>query len=620
MARQFTLEEVLSLLNDLYKNNNAEAKEKASLQLGELQESVGAWTISDQLLQLNKDVESCYFASHTMRSKIQYSFRELPPETHDQLKESILNHASKVTNATPAAIAKQLCLALADLALQMPNWKNVAKDMIEKFGANQQLWLFLLELLTVLPEEVDSRALKLGDNRRKELTTEFVESSPLMLQFLTTILDSGVDESLQGKVLNCLASWISISAVQQESLANSRVMLLPFQALASAECSTTFHEAACDCVCAALFYCSEEIEQALDLDDDSDGSDSISPNNIRSDKGKMNEILQQTGTRLAEGLCQGVMSLLDAYHLSIATEDLDKTTNFCRIFTEMAESFLDLIVYLPTHVLGTFNSLELLITCVGHHQYEIAEMTFNFWYRLSDILYKENQTTLNDVFKPYVQRLIIAVCRHCQFDPDHEGIPKKHDDFADFRDRASELIKDIAFIVGSSPVFRQMYECLTANQTEGGPWSNSEAALFIMSSVARNILPDDPSVVEEVLTKVLIMPEDSHLMLRYTSIILIGELCEWINKHPMVLDPLLQFLLVGLQKKELSTPAARALQKICEQCTVPMQGQFDGMVQVLNAVESLYVSNEAALELIRGTVLILTFLMCCMIQKLCQKI
>jgi len=31
---------------------------------------VYAWQIADQLLQNNQDLESCYFASHTMRSKV----------------------------------------------------------------------------------------------------------------------------------------------------------------------------------------------------------------------------------------------------------------------------------------------------------------------------------------------------------------------------------------------------------------------------------------------------------------------------------------------------------------------------------------------------------------------
>ena len=55
--------------------------------------------------------------------------------------------------------------------------------------------------------------------------------------------------------------------------------------------------------------------------------------------------------------------------------------------------------------------------------FQVADITFNFWYRLSEALYQRNQPTLNEVFRPYVQRLIVALCRHCQFEPDHVSTP-----------------------------------------------------------------------------------------------------------------------------------------------------------------------------------------------------
>lgn len=57
--------------------------------------------------------------------------------------------------------------------------------------------------------------------------------------------------------------------------------------------------------------------------------------------------------------------------------------------------------------------------------------------------------------------------------------------FQDFRVKVYELIKDVVFIVGSSSVFRKMFSVLQANL----PWEQTEAALFIMQAVAKNILP-----------------------------------------------------------------------------------------------------------------------------------
>ena len=51
--------------------------------------------------------------------------------------------------------------------------------------------------------------------------------------------------------------------------------------------------------------------------------------------------------------------------------------------------------------------------------FQVAEITFNFWYRLSEELYQKNVDLITEIFKPYIQRLIVALCHHCQMDSDH---------------------------------------------------------------------------------------------------------------------------------------------------------------------------------------------------------
>lgn len=55
----------------------------------------------------------------------------------------------------PKAIMVQLCLALADLAIQMLEWKTVIADLVEKFKSTP---VCLLQLLSVLPEEMNNNA------------------------------------------------------------------------------------------------------------------------------------------------------------------------------------------------------------------------------------------------------------------------------------------------------------------------------------------------------------------------------------------------------------------------------------------------------------------------------
>ena len=52
----------------------------------------------------------------------------------------------------------QVCLALAGLALQMPEWPNAVRGLIESFGQSPEMVPALLEFLTILPEEVNGNS------------------------------------------------------------------------------------------------------------------------------------------------------------------------------------------------------------------------------------------------------------------------------------------------------------------------------------------------------------------------------------------------------------------------------------------------------------------------------
>jgi transportin-3 len=80
----------------------------------------------------------------------------------------------------------QLCLALADLALQMSTWQKPVLYLIGKFG-HTNVWP-LLEVLTVLPEEVNSRLLRLGANRRLEIMQELGSTAPTITEFLVSFI------------------------------------------------------------------------------------------------------------------------------------------------------------------------------------------------------------------------------------------------------------------------------------------------------------------------------------------------------------------------------------------------------------------------------------------------
>uniref|UniRef100_A0A8C0BRM3 Transportin 3 n=1 Tax=Buteo japonicus TaxID=224669 RepID=A0A8C0BRM3_9AVES len=510
--------------------------ERVRFHLGEFGLSlkpVHAWEISDQLLQIRQDVESCYFAAQTMKMKIQTSFYELPTDSHASLRDSLLSHIQNLKDLSPV-IVTQLALAIADLALQMASWKGCVQTLVEKYSNDVTSLPFLLEILTVLPEEVHSRSLRIGANRRTEIIEDLAYYSSTVISLLMTCVEkAGNDEKMLIKIFRCLGSWFNLGVLDSTFMANSKLLSLLFEVLQQDKTSSNLHEAASDCVCSAL-YAIENVE---------------------------------TNLPLALQLFQGVLTLESAYHMAVAREDLDKVLNYCRVFTELCETFLDKIVCTPGQGLGDLRTLELLLICAGHPQYEVVEISFNFWYRLGEHLYKTDDAVIHSIFKAYIQRLLHALARHCQLDSDHEGVPEETDDFGEFRMRVSDLVKDLIFLVGSVECFAQLYATLKDGNP---PWEVTEAVLFIMASIAKSVDQENNPTLVEVLEGVVRLPETVHTAVRYTSIELVGEMSEVVDRNPQFLGTALVLARLPLEKiaeclSELCAVQVMALKKLLSQ-------------------------------------------------------
>lgn len=68
----------------------------------------------------------------------------------------------------------------------------------------------------------------------------------------------------------------------------------------------------------------------------------------------------------------------------------------------------------------------------------------------------------------------------------------------------------------------------------------------------------------------------------------------------LISDPVLQFLLAGLQQPALASVSATALQSICTSCRSQMKEHFDGLLQIAQAMDSFNLSNDAAIGLLKG--------------------
>lgn len=88
-------------------------------------------------------------------TQVTYDLNQVAPSDLLALRDTLMK--GLVTHQTGLrAIIVQLCLALSGLALQLPQWKDCVKDMIELFGRNPDTVPLLLQFLTVLPDEINS--------------------------------------------------------------------------------------------------------------------------------------------------------------------------------------------------------------------------------------------------------------------------------------------------------------------------------------------------------------------------------------------------------------------------------------------------------------------------------
>lgn len=180
--------------------------------------------------------------------------------------------------------------------------------------------------------------------------------------------------------------------------------------------------------------------------------------------------------------------------------------------------------------------------------------------------------------------------------------PSKSDDFGDFRVKASDLVADIVFIVEANKCFEKMYNTL---QESNVSWNEIESALFIMCSFAKSISHDEEKSVIQVVQAILNLPEQVHIAVRYTGIKLIGELCEWLNKHPKFIDSALNFICIGFSDSQLCQAAATTMLNICTQCQQHMINHLETLINIVLSADNSGIPSEASLELLKGAVVIL---------------
>lgn len=85
--------------------------------------------------------------------QIVYDLHQVPREQLPELRASIMRSLTTF-HSGPKPIRLQLCVCLANLAIQMTEWKDVLTDVVAALGSEAATLPCVLDFLRVLPEEV----------------------------------------------------------------------------------------------------------------------------------------------------------------------------------------------------------------------------------------------------------------------------------------------------------------------------------------------------------------------------------------------------------------------------------------------------------------------------------
>ncbi|GAA5966217.1 hypothetical protein JCM21900_003336 [Sporobolomyces salmonicolor] len=541
------IQQVVQALNVLYQDPDPAAKEKANAWLGEFQKSNEAWATS-QLILFAPDapVEPKLFAAQTFRTKISYDLEQLPPVQLLPLRDSLLTALRNFASG-PRVILTQLCIALADLALQLTaeQWDDPTASMIDMFGKEPAMAAALLEFLQVEAEEFNSNYKIQVNNdfgREGEKTAKRGEQVIGLLSMY--VQAPGITSQLHNQCFATLGAWLRTGQLKASWLANTPILASAFTSLSSDE----LFDGAVD-VLVDIIHETQELEENV-------------------------------------AVIQEIVPRLNALQPNLADpetrEDEDKMRGYCRVLVEAGEWYEPLIHQHP----DTFLPLvQLISSCAAYDNLDVVGITLNFWFRLSKGLEKQRG---NPAVAPLLQVFVDLVgitIRHLHYPDDSSPLSgEERDSFRDFRHKIGDTLKDCCSVLGAGPCLQQAFDIIAKAVAAGDAvrWQDVEAPLFSMRSMGARIDVNDNDIVPKIMELLPKLPP--HPRIRYAAILVIGRYTHWTEQHPEHIQFQLPYVSSGFDDNdaEVLAAASQTMKYLCKDCSshlVPFLPQLHTFLQ-----------------------------------------
>ncbi|GAB7331511.1 hypothetical protein MBLNU13_g02908t1 [Cladosporium sp. NU13] len=534
---------VLAALATMQSNADRAQKGEAHTYLEQFQKSSEAWTLSFEILQAPaSDDQAKLFAATTLKGKIVFDFYQLPREALPQLRDSIISLLATYAKG-PKPIRTQLCVCLANVAIQMLEWKDVLQTVVGALGSDPNSIACVLEFIHVLPEEVtQGRKINLAEDELQSRTQELLEdNAQQVLQLLGQYAGSSAAASKDPLLMACITSWIA--EVQVNDVVNSPLMDVVVGAL---QADTSFEEAV-ETMCAIF-------RETRDVDENMSTIKSLYP-------------------RLA--------ALQPRIQACAEEEDWDTFKGITRVFAEAGEAWVILIAREPQQFRPLVESI--LECCARDQERDALSQTFIFWYELKQYITLDRYMDARMHLVETYSKLVDVMIGHLEFPVSESGNEKDlfdgdreaEDKFREFRHAMGDVLKDCCEVIGVSQCLEKSYILIEqwvskhgsqAQQGKVPEWQKLEAPLFSMRAMGRMVSKEESNMLPRLIPLIVQIPDQEKV--RFQAVMALGRYTEWTSEHPDTMQDQLKFIMDAFQhpSKEVVKAAALSFKFFCTDC------------------------------------------------------
>lgn len=569
----------LSALSTVFNPSDPNARESADRYLTAMQRHPVAWQVSDELLSSSKNITHnhdhhhdhgthvYFFAAQTIHVKCRADIAQLDESQLPSLRDSLMSHLLHFLHIQHSqAIVTRLAMALCALAVQM-HWTTIVDDLLGNIiiqeQENHDRVHLVLEMVTLLPEEATTdRLLLTREQSRHDFISMLFQSSSQILSFLHYCVSKQNNVNAikrKEQVLRCLLSWVRYITPPPKTVQESPLIDWIFQILNM-----------------------NNDHQSNDNDDDDNNNagdifdlsvDAIVeiircyPSNNRESVGLVHKIIPLV-------MALGDPNAKTPFQRAIEEEDEDGMRAYCRIFTEMGESYMSLILHYED--LNQTSLVDLILACSALPDNDIASITLNFWYQfitgLEDIEPYEYRQMQIDNFAPQIHKLVLICTSLLRYPEDIDSLLEDRvDDIHRNRFYVTDTLEDCCRLLGGHVVLqsigtRLQQELQRVQQQSLSAWHDIEACIKALTSASRYIPHDEMTVIPYTMRLIPTLPA-TVIHLRITSNFFVGAYSMWLNANPEYLQPILPFLAQGLSEPKCASSSALAIKQLCQSCS-----------------------------------------------------